>query len=181
MIVACLYKLFRSFLSAFYTFLGRCLLESVGRDTVFEGFVDVPISNKVRIGEQCHIATGVSFLVTENGSITIGNRVYLGRNCVLASDCSIVIGDNTMLAEFVSVIDANHGFAKNGLPMRDQDLIAAPIRIGSDVWIGRGCAILKGTQIGEGSVIGANSVVTRNIPPNAIACGAPARVIKYRK
>jgi acetyltransferase-like isoleucine patch superfamily enzyme len=168
-------------LSSFYTFVAGCLLTSVGQDTVFEGFVDVPISNNVRIGERCHISTGVSFLVTEMGSITIGNRVYLGRNCILASDSGIEIGDNTMLAELVSVIDANHGFAKNGLPIRDQNLDTAPIQIGSDVWVGRGCAILKGTHIGEGSVIGANSVVTRDIPPNAVACGAPARVIKYRE
>ena len=100
-VVACIYKLIRSFLSSFYTFVAGCLLTSVGQDTVFEGFVDVPISNNVRIGERCHISTGVSFLVTEMGSITIGNRVYLGRNCILASDSGIEIGDNTMLAELV--------------------------------------------------------------------------------
>ena len=91
MIVACLYKLVRSFLSGFYTFLGGCLLEAVGRDTVFEGFVDVPISNKVRIGAAPH-RHRVSFLVTETGSITIGNRVYLGRNCVLLATAALLSG-----------------------------------------------------------------------------------------
>jgi acetyltransferase-like isoleucine patch superfamily enzyme len=141
---------------------------------------DLPLCHHVDIGDECLFAPGVSFVVTDTGRIILGNRIYMGRNCVLSSDTRITIGDNTMIAEFVSVIDANHRFEKNGVPIRDQDLEAHPVVIGSDVWIGRGCAILQGTTIGEGAVIGSNSVVTRDIPAYAVACGAPARVIKYR-
>jgi acetyltransferase-like isoleucine patch superfamily enzyme len=52
--------------------------------------------------------------------------------------------------------------------------------IGNDVWIGAGAKILRDVHIGDGAVIGANAVVTENIPPNAIAAGVPARIIKYR-
>jgi acetyltransferase-like isoleucine patch superfamily enzyme len=175
-----IYKLIRFFLKGYYTFLAGRLLQSVGRNTVFEGMFDVPLCNRVIIGDECLLAPGVAFVVTDTGSITLGNRVYIGRNCVLSSDIGISIGDNSMLAEFVSIIDANHSFEKNGVPIRDQDLSSHPIKIGNDVWIGRGCAVLKGTVIGDGAVIGSNSVVTRDIPAYAVACGVPARVIKYR-
>ena len=50
--------------------------------------------------------------------------------------------------------------------------------IGNNVWIGEGAAILSGVKIGEGSIIGTNSVVLKDIPPNSIAVGSPAKVIK---
>lgn len=59
-------------------------------------------------------------------------------------------------------------------------MVGAPISIGEDVWIGRGVFVGKGVSIGQGAVIGANSVVVKDIPPYAVAVGAPARVIKYR-
>lgn len=175
-----LYQFYLLVRSSYYSFLARRLFDSVGKETVFEGYFEVPLYYRVNIGESCNISRGVSFITTDKGRIDLGNRVYLGRDCVLASEASIVIGDNTMLAEFVSVIDADHGTTGNGLPIRDQDLVPRPVKIGPDVWIGRGCAILKGVTIGEGAVIGANSVVTRDIPPYAVACGSPARVIRYR-
>jgi acetyltransferase-like isoleucine patch superfamily enzyme len=59
-------------------------------------------------------------------------------------------------------------------------MIADPILIGSNVWIGRGCAVLPGVNIGDGAVVGANSVVNRNIAAMVVAVGAPARTIRSR-
>ena len=52
--------------------------------------------------------------------------------------------------------------------------------IGNDVWIGESVLIKGGVHIGDGAVIGMGAVVTKDIPPYAIVCGVPARVIKYR-
>lgn len=55
-----------------------------------------------------------------------------------------------------------------------------PVTIGNDVWIGCDVTILDGVKIGDGAIIGAGAIVTKDIPPYAIAAGAPAKVIRYR-
>lgn len=54
------------------------------------------------------------------------------------------------------------------------------VRIGSDVWIGKGAMILSGVTIGDGAIVGARSVVSKDIRPYAIAVGNPAREVKRR-
>ena len=54
----------------------------------------------------------------------------------------------------------------------------SPVTIGDNVWIGFGVSIFKGVTIGDNCVIAANSVVTKDIPPNSVAAGVPAKVFK---
>jgi acetyltransferase-like isoleucine patch superfamily enzyme len=53
-----------------------------------------------------------------------------------------------------------------------------PIKIGSGVSVNPGCIITQGVEIGDNSIIGIGSVVTRDISPNSLALGYPARVVK---
>ena len=55
----------------------------------------------------------------------------------------------------------------------------APVRIQSKAWVGFNVSILKGVTVGEGAVIGAGSVVTKDVPPNTIAVGNPAQVVRH--
>ena len=57
-------------------------------------------------------------------------------------------------------------------------LIKKPVIIGDNVEIGSNAVILPGVEIGNNSTIGAGAVVVENIPPNSIAAGVPAKVIK---
>ena len=54
------------------------------------------------------------------------------------------------------------------------------IIIGNDVWIGYEAVIMSGVKIGDGAIIGTRAVVTKDVPPYAVACGIPAKIIKKR-
>lgn len=55
---------------------------------------------------------------------------------------------------------------------------AEPITIGNNVWIGGSATILPGVSIGDNAVVGAGSVVTRDVAPNTVVAGNPAKVIR---
>lgn len=65
------------------------------------------------------------------------------------------------------------------LPL-DGSIVATPLEIGSDVWVGTGAFVLGGVSIGHGAVIGAKAVVTRDVPPYTIVAGNPAQVVRRR-
>lgn len=117
-------------------------------------------------------------------------RVSLGANCYLAPDVHVIstgsvqIGDNVQIAEFTSIRDTSHNYRARDVTITRQGDTLGHIRIGCDVWIGKGCLILGAPHtvvIGNGAVIGAHSVVKDSIPDYAIAVGSPARVIGYRE
>jgi len=145
-----------------------------------DGRVHVSGTRNIHLGKRCRLGMETELRTMENGKIHLGDDTRLNRGCTLTSYSEIFIDDFTIIGEFVSIRDANHGM-KLGKPMRYQPHTLKNIRIGQDVWIARGSCILAGVTIGEGSVIGANSVVTKDIPPHSIAAGVPAKVIKKRE
>ena len=72
---------------------------------------------------------------------------------------------------------AGHAGLRNGSIGR-HDLFPAPIHIGENVWLGANVTVLGGVTIGDNAVIAAGAVVTKNIPPNTVAAGVPARVVR---
>jgi len=147
--------------------------------TQFDGPVHSHPGTRLDLGEHCRIGRDVFFESRDRGRITLGSHVRLNAGCTLVSYSALSIGDDTLVGEYVSIRDADHG-SEPGTLIREQPHRTSPIRIGRDVWIARGTVILKGVTIGDGAIIGANSVVSRDIPPNTIAVGAPARVIRTR-
>ncbi|HET6421454.1 MAG TPA: DapH/DapD/GlmU-related protein [Geobacteraceae bacterium] len=53
-----------------------------------------------------------------------------------------------------------------------------PVVIGDEVWLGANVTVLKGVTISENTIVAAGSLVTRSLPPNVIAAGSPARVLR---
>jgi acetyltransferase-like isoleucine patch superfamily enzyme len=64
---------------------------------------------------------------------------------------------------------------------RDTDAPSAPVRLGARVWLGANSLVLKGVTIGEGAVIAAGAIVTKDVPPNALAGGVPAKILRILK
>lgn len=107
--------------------------------------------------------------------IKIGNYCLICSGVRLSSACEISIGDNCMMAGGVYITDSDWHDIYN----RTSAGTAAPVRIDKNVWVGDSAIICKGITIGENSIIGAGSVVTNDVPPNSIAAGNPARVVKH--
>jgi len=108
--------------------------------------------------------------------IYVGDNFYMNYGCVIL-DCNTVhIGDNVLCAPYVQIYTAYHPVDPN-IRLTGKEL-AAPIKIGNNVWIGGGAIICPGVSIGDNTTIGAGSVVTKNIPENVVAAGNPCRVIR---
>ncbi|MDP2760790.1 MAG: acyltransferase [Sideroxyarcus sp.] len=93
---------------------------------------------------------------------------------------SIHIGRNARLTAGVRVLA--HYFDTRFEPTIDRPFrfYQGEVVIGNNVFVGVNAVIAKPVVIGDGAVIGANSVVVSDIPENAIAVGAPARVVGFR-
>lgn len=156
-------------------------LRKVGKNVRFNGLVRVEHPHsRIDIGDDTMLGRNCYFLTSRTGSITIGKSVSINDLCYITSCFEISIGDNTSIAEMVSIRDYNHEYRDPNITIKSQGIFGSPIIIEEDVWLGKGVTVLPGVTIGKGSIIGAHAVVNRDIPPNSIAVGVPARVIRSR-
>lgn len=106
--------------------------------------------------------------------IKMGNNVFVNQACVFMDRGGITIEEDTKIGPRVNLITENHG-----LPPKDRNEITSkPIVIKRNVWIGAAATILPGVTVGENSVVAAGAVVSRDVPPNTVVAGVPAKVIK---
>jgi acetyltransferase-like isoleucine patch superfamily enzyme len=119
--------------------------------------------------------------LTREPELLIGDGVFVGHLCEFRIGRRISIGRNCLLAGGVSIADYDgHPLGADarraGQPSRADEI--RPVTIGNDVWIGAGAVVLKGVKIGDRAVVGAHAVVTKDVPPDAVVAGNPARVVK---
>ena len=107
--------------------------------------------------------------------IRVGQRVFINQNCTLYDFAEVRIGDDVMIGPNVSLLSAGHPVAPS---QRRAALVGKPIVIERNVWIAGGATIIGGVTVGENSVVAAGSVVTKDVPPNTLVGGNPARVIR---
>ncbi|MBN1125600.1 MAG: acyltransferase [Sedimentisphaerales bacterium] len=114
---------------------------------------------------------------TKEAVIRIGNHCAISNNVSVIAMESVEIGEDCLIGELVSIMDSDfHGIAPE--QRRSGPIQTRPITIEKNVWLGSRVIVQKGVTIGENSIVTPNAVVTANIPPNVIAGGIPARVIR---
>jgi acetyltransferase-like isoleucine patch superfamily enzyme len=107
--------------------------------------------------------------------IRVGRNVFVNQNCTFYDLGGLDIADDVMIGPNVSIITTGHPIEPS---RRRACVIAKPIVIERNVWIAAGVTIIGGVTVGENSVVAAGSVVTRDVPPNTLVGGNPARVIR---
>ncbi len=165
-----------------------CLL--LGRDRALEGSSQMLAGLPGLVGvflrraflgcvlKRCHRSADIGFgtLFSQAGAV-IDENVYVGPRCHLGL---VHLEKNVLLAAGVHVPSGGqtHYFDDPTVPIRDQGGERAMVTIGAGAWIGSAAVVLA--DVGAGTIVGAGSVVTKPLPPNVIAAGVPARILRGR-
>ena len=152
----------------------------------------VCISPDVKLGKDVKLSKFINLYGCEIGDETkIGAFVEIQKNATVGNCCKI--SSHTFICEGVTIEDnvfIGHGvtFINDSYPRAttaagelqteaDWKVERTVIRKGAS--IGSGATILSSTTVGENAIVGAGSVVTKNVPPNSIVAGNPAKVLRY--
>lgn len=136
---------------------------------------------EVALGDRVFVHQDSIIEVGMGGRVDIGTDTHIQPRCQLSAyKGALTIGRNVQVAPNCAFYPYNHATAA-GQSIKQQPLqTKGGIVIEDDVWLGCGVIVLDGVRIGRGAVVGAGAVVTTDVPSNAIAIGAPARVIAAR-
>lgn len=107
-------------------------------------------------------------------NIRVGRNVFINHACTFMDRGGITIEDDVLIGPKVNLITINHPLN----PAKRRSTISTPIVIKKNAWIGVGAMVMPGVTIGENSIVSAGAVVTKDVPPNTVVAGVPAKIIK---
>lgn len=141
------------------------------------------------LGDRVKVYTWTEFNVEPTGMVEVGDdstlvgvvfmcaeRVRIGRRVIVSYNVTIADSDFHPRDPELRKLDAMANAPAGDKSLRPA-VIANPVEIGDDVWIGIGAIILKGVHVGRGARIGAGAVVTKDVPAGATVAGNPARLV----
>lgn len=108
--------------------------------------------------------------------LEMGVNSFINYDCIMLNNAMVKLGDNVLVGPKVSFYTAIHPIDAK---QREQWLVyAKPITVEDNVWIGGSATILGGVTISKNAIVGAGAVVTKDVEPNTIVVGNPARVLR---
>ena len=126
----------------------------------------------------CHSSALVEFgtLFSQAGA-ELHENVYVGPRCMLGL---VTLERDVLLAANVQIPSGGrtHHFSDPDKPIREQGGDRTRVTVGAGAWVGSGAIVLA--DVGAGTVVAAGAVVTKPLPPDVIAAGVPARVLRSR-
>lgn len=141
------------------------------------------------VAGQGRITTGAGVRMSPTVSVRNGERIRIGAGAHIGQGCylwagnstgRIDIGEHALLAPDVMLTASDYDFDAGPGPVMDLPKREADIRIGANTWLGAKVVVVAGVSIGDGTIVAAGSVVTKDLPPNVVAAGVPAKVIRDR-
>jgi putative colanic acid biosynthesis acetyltransferase WcaF len=140
--------------SALRRTLLRCFGAEIGPGVVIKPGVRIKFPWKLRIGKHC----------------------WIGEDCWIDNMAPVTLGDNVCISQGAYLCTGNHDWKDPAF-----SLITQPIKINDGAWIAARASLAPGVVIGRGSVVGFGAVVTKNIPPDEIHGGNPAKFLQKRE
>jgi acetyltransferase-like isoleucine patch superfamily enzyme len=150
------------------------------------------ISKDVKLGRNVRLANFINLYGCEIGDETkVGAFVEIQKNATVGKCCKIsshtficegvVIEDNVFIAHGVIFVNDTYPRATtgDGTLQTEADWKVERTFIRKGASIGSGATILSKVTVGENAIVGAGSVVTKDVPPNVIVAGNPARVLRH--
>jgi acetyltransferase-like isoleucine patch superfamily enzyme len=164
-------------------FRSQCV--SVGPGFRMEKLPFIAGSGRIVVGRDVHLSGKSSIHFCDRygrpPELVIGDGSFVGHGCGFHVGSAIRIGRHCLLAGGVQVFDLD-GHPSDAADRRARMPTPAdqvhPVEIADDAWVGSGALILKGVTVGERAIVAARAVVTRDVPPDAVVAGNPARVVR---
>lgn len=160
----------------------RSVCTSVGKGLRIEDLPYMRGQGEIHLGNNVYISGKIiiSLVGKNRPTLSIGNNTFIGHGCAFYLRSGITIGDNCLLASNIFIQD-NDGHPLDAAARARGDAVLPeqikPVVIGNNVWLGFNAVILKGVNIGDNAIIGAGAIVTKDVAPNTIVAGNPARII----
>jgi len=149
------------------------------------------IASDVKLGKNVKIFAFVNLYGCEVGDnskigtfVEIQKNAKIGRNVKISSHTficeGVTIEDNVFIGHNVSFINDKYPRSTNleGQLQTEADWKVVPTLVKKGASIGTSATILCGVTIGENAIVGAGSVVTKDVPPNVVVAGIPAKIIR---
>lgn len=128
----------------------------------------------VKIGKNCIVRGGVQF--QEGFSLTLGDNVFINTYALFDTAAPISIGRDVQIAYQVTFVTGGHEIGPH--EGRAGAHKPEPIIVGDGAWIGARAVILPGVTIGAGAVVASGAVVTKDVLPDTLVAGVPARCLR---